>query len=158
MLYVNTYSCAKRFQERIRWTYHTHHTVNRTHFMKTSNKPNDIASRTDLTDHTPSNVDNIYHLMLLYIFYLFKNNTDMHFVTTNIEISIWPLTFLHNIIKSVVLMVLITLNSDETWIRVKLVNTTLQRHLWNYGYANVTEHLTHEYITGPNRYCFLTTQ
>jgi len=56
--------------------------------MKTSNKPNDIASRTDLTDHTPSNVDNIYHLMLLYIFYLFKNNTDMHFVTTNIEISI----------------------------------------------------------------------
>jgi len=65
-----------------------HTTQNRTHFMKTSNKPNDIASRTDLIDHTPSNVDNIYHLMLLYIFYLFKNNTDMHLVTTNIEISI----------------------------------------------------------------------
>jgi len=48
-------------------------------------------------------------------------------------------------------MVLITLHCDETWIRVKLVNTTLQRQLWNYGYANVTEHLTHEYITGPNR-------
>jgi len=55
--------------------------------MKTSNKP-DIAPRTDLMDHTPSDVDNIYRLMLLYIFYLFKNNTDLHFVTTNIEILI----------------------------------------------------------------------
>jgi len=53
-------------------------------------------------------------------------------------------------------MVLITLHSDETWIRVKLVDTT--RQVWNYGYANVTEHLTHEYITGPNWYCSLTTQ
>jgi hypothetical protein len=157
VLYVNTYSFTKRSHERIRSTYHTHHTVNRRHFMKTSNKPNDIASRTDLIDHNPSNVDNIYHLMLLYIFYLFKNNTDVHFVTTNIEISIWPLIFLHNIIKSVVLVVLIKLHSDETWIRVKLVNITLQQQLWNYGYANVTEHLTHEYITGPNRYCSLTT-
>lgn len=48
----------------------TTHTVKRAHFMKTSNKPKDIASRTDLIDHTPSNVDNDYHLMLLYIYFL----------------------------------------------------------------------------------------
>jgi hypothetical protein len=54
-------------------------------------------------------------------------------------------------------MVILTLQSDETWIRVKLVNTTL-RQLLNYGYVNVTAHLIHEHITGSNRHCTHITQ